>query len=80
MIVDVSESYPGELNEEPDVLRAKLHKALHEALGQISLQKGGKARGGELRVLAELSDLTERLYAERTERLRADMASVAEGT
>lgn len=71
MIVDLQESYPCEFNEDPAVLREKLHKAMRQAM-PLSMHKGG-----EMRVVGELAALTEKLYAERTAQLCADLAKAS---
>lgn len=77
MRVEIQESYPGELAEDPGVVESKIHRAAHAALDQLGIRKGGVVRGGEMQVFDDLSALMAEAYDTRRRQLLADMIGAA---
>jgi len=81
MKLQISESFPGELNGDPNHLLEKAAKALETALEQAgvtccgALLKAGpyRQRGGELQLIEDLAKGMGDLYSARLEKLQADL-------
>ena len=77
----VDESYPGELQLPGDELRERLEAGCAEVLRQLGhdpLMKGWPghsqpARGGEMRIVGDLSDMMVNAYVKRLARLQEDV-------
>ena len=80
MKLELSESFPGELNGDADYILRKAQTALEAALEKAGitccgLQKGQayKTRGGEIHVIEDLAKGLGAAYEQRLEKMKKDL-------